>query len=260
MFRRHEETYEIRKDAVSRILADEANPLRRIACVIPAGSKVLDIGAGNGLLALVLREARGDVVIDGIEPDPHAAGLVGPNYRNFLVGPAQGFLEEIRAGDYDYVVLADVLEHLGDPLGFLRDLVGCLSERVRIVVSVPNVAFASVRLAMLNGEFDYVDSGLLERTHLRFFTLKTIRALVAGAGLNIEKLQYLRRDIFKTEIPVARRPFGFFCYAKVEKDFLSSVYQFLLVLTKVPCRTEVETYGDAVRHPYLRYLLGTGGS
>jgi 2-polyprenyl-3-methyl-5-hydroxy-6-metoxy-1,4-benzoquinol methylase len=255
MFERDRGTYEIRQDAVKRILADEANPLNRISGIIQDGARVIDIGAGNGLLAAVLSESRKGTIIDGIEPDPYAARIAREKYRNFYVGPAQDFLNEIKNGDYDYVVLADVLEHIADPLRFLRSLCECLPESTRIVLSIPNVAFGSVRLAMLNGEFDYVNSGILERSHVRFFTMKTIETLVSNAGLHIEKLLHLRRNIFGTEIPVAELPLGLFCYAKVMRDSLSSVYQFLIVLSKVPCRTETQVYGETIRHPLLSYFF-----
>jgi hypothetical protein len=100
-----------------------------------------------------------------------------------------------------------------------------------------------VRMALMAGDFSYVDSGLLEKTHVRFYTLKTIRELVSLLSLNIEKLYHLRHDIFETEIPAAEFAVPFSSLARVLKDGLSSTYQFLLVLTNENVVTEELCFG-----------------
>lgn len=255
MFRRPEGTYEVGEKAIPNILADDANPLNRISAIVPNDAKILDIGAGSGLLALVLTKAKKNIVIDGIEPNQHAANLAISHYRHFHIGYAQEFLNHIQFENYDYIVLADVLEHMSDPLHFLRELTDCLSETTRIVISLPNVAFGSTRIALLNGDFDYVDSGILERSHLRFFTLKTVTSFISASGFNIERLQYLKRDIFSTEIQLAKYPFNYSCYRKIMKDNLSFVYQFLIVLTKNSCTAIHEEYGGNTRFQLAKYIM-----
>ena len=73
--------------------------------------------------------------------------------------------------NYDFVVMADVIEHLARPDKVLAEFRRRIAPSTKVCVSTPNVAFVSVRIALLNGVFDDVDSGILERTHLRFFTL-----------------------------------------------------------------------------------------
>jgi 2-polyprenyl-3-methyl-5-hydroxy-6-metoxy-1,4-benzoquinol methylase len=237
------------------MLADDASPLNRIAKLIPNGSSVLDVGAGNGLLAHLLHEMHEDVAVDGIEPNRHAAALAAPHYRRFHVGLAEQLTEPL-AERYDYIVLADVVEHVADPFAFLSRLTEGLSPDTRIVIDTPNVAYAAVRLALLKGYFDYVDSGLLERTHLRFFTLATLEQLVSALGLNIEKLYLLQRSLLKTEIPPEDVLLDPTTVLRLLRDDLASTYQFLLVLTRENVVTEREVFGERLRAgDYLKWRL-----
>lgn len=84
------------------------------------------------------------------------------------------------------IICGDVLEHLRDPLKALRFLTSYLSERGFFLISVPNIAFISIRLSLLLGKFDYnPDGGILDETHLRFFTRKSLVDLLKRAGLKI---------------------------------------------------------------------------
>ncbi|MHB8171613.1 MAG: class I SAM-dependent methyltransferase [Thermincolia bacterium] len=255
MFNRPNQTYEYNPDIIKNILGDEANPLNRISELISPGAKVLDIGAGNGLLAWVIREKHGDVIIDGIEPDSYAANLAKKFYRRFYCGLAQDFKDEIFKEDYDFIILADVIEHLNDPLAFLNELCADLPEKTRVILSIPNVAFGTVRISLLNGDFNYVDSGLLEKTHLRFFTLKTIEKLVSNMGMNTEKIYLLQRNIFNTEIDIEKFDLDLYTLLKVMRDELSSTYQFLVVLTKKTVKTEKRCFGEKLKNPLTAFIL-----
>jgi 2-polyprenyl-3-methyl-5-hydroxy-6-metoxy-1,4-benzoquinol methylase len=255
VFTRPDTTYELADEAVDWVLADEASPLHRIAELIPDGSSVLDIGAGNGLLARVLRRTGREIVIDGIEPNPRAAELAAPYYRHFYQALAEDHLEPLP-DLYDYVVLADVIEHIVDPLAFLRRLTRGLPDRTRVVIDTPNVAYGTVRLALLSGRFDYVDSGLLERTHLRFFTRSSLERLVSELGLNVEKLYLLQRNLFKTEISLDDLHVDTRLMLRLLRDELASTYQFLLVLTRESVPMQHEAFGERLTRPeYLRWRL-----
>jgi 2-polyprenyl-3-methyl-5-hydroxy-6-metoxy-1,4-benzoquinol methylase len=254
LFSRLEKTYDLKSGIVRDILADEASPLNRIARLVPDNSKVLDIGAGNGLLAQVMREVHLRLTIDGIEPDPYAAEMAAQHYRTFFRGYSDAFMEEVRAQGYDFIVLADVIEHMPDPLRFMRELVSGLSPRTRIVLSIPNVAFGAVRASLLGGRFEYCDSGILERTHLRFFTLATIEELVNQLDMRMEKLYYLERELFATEIAVQRLGVNLPALHRIMCDPLSSVYQFLVVLSREETATERRSFGRRTRFPVFAYV------
>jgi 2-polyprenyl-3-methyl-5-hydroxy-6-metoxy-1,4-benzoquinol methylase len=232
MFNRINETYSFDPKLINNIFADEANPLNRISKIIHENAKVLDVGAGNGLLANVLRQNHAELVIDGIEPNQYATKLAKQYYRNFYTGYVQDFYSLIGQENYDYIVLADVIEHMQDPLTFLQELSKHIGATTKIVISTPNVAFGAVRIALMHGEFRYVDSGLLERTHLRFFTYETLLELGKQSGFGTLNLQLLFRDILGCEIKISPSIKNFFYLLSIAHDELAHVYQFLVVLNK----------------------------
>jgi 2-polyprenyl-3-methyl-5-hydroxy-6-metoxy-1,4-benzoquinol methylase len=228
---------------VEGVIADAANPLLRIALSIQPGSVALDIGAGSGLLPRVASRLGRTIVFDGIEPNSHAAGIARQHYRHFH----EGYLSEARfvrdGRRYDYIVLADVIEHAADPQALLQEVIQVMQPGCRLLISVPNVSFAAVRIALLNGDFDYVDSGLLERTHLRFFTRRTLETLILRSGLHLNRLCLLQRDPRSTEIDLTRyrhRPLW-----RMRGDELAFTYQFLAEVSHTASTTKVERYRAA---------------
>jgi hypothetical protein len=109
-------------------------------------------------------------------------------------------------------------------------------------------------VALLNGAFDYVDSGILERTHLRFFTLHSLRQLFAAVGLCPETTMLLKRNPLDMEIHLSDFRVSPFLLRRLLRDELASVYQFLFVLRGENCRTLVTTHGDSGSYVVLKYL------
>jgi 2-polyprenyl-3-methyl-5-hydroxy-6-metoxy-1,4-benzoquinol methylase len=232
MFTRPEENYEIEDAVIDGILADCAQPLSQIVKMLPEASTVLDIGAGGGTLGQVFKRAKKNVTIDGIEPNAFAANLAKPFYRKIHIGFAQDYFAEIKANRYDYIVLADVIEHIPNPMIFLEELLKNVPFSTKIVISVPNIAFGGVRLALLNGQFDYVDSGLLERTHLRFFTLNTAKKLFELLNLAPIHIFSLERSFYRTEFSrssLKASPIQIFKLA-INSD--ARAYQYLFLLSR----------------------------
>jgi 2-polyprenyl-3-methyl-5-hydroxy-6-metoxy-1,4-benzoquinol methylase len=164
---------------------------------------VLDVGcaAGDTAEALV---ARG-CTVSGVDIDAEAAESARDVLDELVIAniDRNPLSEHFKAESFDAIIFGDVLEHLVDPWATLRDAATLLRPEGRILVSIPNVAHAAVRLALLHGNWDYTDKGLLDRTHLRFFTLETVCELLEGAGLQIEVLRSTVLDPMATqEIPV----------------------------------------------------------
>jgi 2-polyprenyl-3-methyl-5-hydroxy-6-metoxy-1,4-benzoquinol methylase len=223
--------------------------------MIPSGSKVLDIGAGNGILALLLQKKLSDLIIDGIEPNRYAAELARSNYRHFYVGYCQDFFDIIAHENYDFIILADVVEHMADPLEFLTELGSILSDRTKIILSTPNIAFGAIKLALLKGHFNYTDSGILERTHLRFFTFESLKVLISNSGLYIQKVVFLQRSFLNSETRIENLKISPFLFHTVKQDPMSLTYQFLLILSKESSSGESIFVQDLDRFVYLRYLV-----
>ena len=153
--------------------------------MIPPGSRVLDVGCGAGALARVL-QATTDAELLGIEPDPiraERARSYGLNVRTGYL--SRDLIQEI--GVFDVVLFADVLEHLPNPHSMLLLSRDALKPAGVVIVAVPNVAHWSVRLCLLRGRFEYQPSGIMDATHLRWFTAENIRLLLTSAGFRIIK-------------------------------------------------------------------------
>jgi 2-polyprenyl-3-methyl-5-hydroxy-6-metoxy-1,4-benzoquinol methylase len=234
MFKRPEDTYKVSRDALDRICHDSASPLNHIAEMIPAGSAVLDIGAGNGLLGQMFMMLNKTICIDAIEPNKYAAEIAKPFYRATYVGFSSEFLELIKKGNYDYIVLADVVEHTIDPKEFLDEICSCLNSSTTLIVSLPNIAFGGQRLSLLNGYFNYVDSGLLEKTHLRFFTIETAKKLFNSTLLSISTVIYLNRSFYRTEFSRKFLKASFLQLVKLINKPDARAYQYIFVLRKEP--------------------------
>ena len=179
--------------------SSEGDPLFRIARRIPDGSRVLDVGTAAGALATLLVPRR--CVVDGVERDLLGAFHARPFYRRLVIGDLDtSLLQELTAlGSYDFVVCADVLEHLRDPLRVLRSCREHLSASGRLLLSVPNATFAALVAELLAGRLEYRVSGLLDRTHLRLFTLSSLVSLAAEGGFDVVAVDAIERPIDETE-------------------------------------------------------------
>jgi methionine biosynthesis protein MetW len=152
---------------------------------VPHGARVLDVGCAGGYLADALA-GRGATTV-GIEPHPESARAAETHCERVFNVTVEGArdLPELATERFDVVIFADVLEHLVDPRSALEWSRSMLAPGGRVAVSIPNVAHWSVRWSLARGRFEYEDYGLLDRTHLRFFTHKTARELAEDAGFRI---------------------------------------------------------------------------
>jgi glycosyltransferase involved in cell wall biosynthesis len=149
--------------------------------------EVLEVGCGEGFFGAKLAE-RGNRLtgVDLLPAPQHRAA-----YQDYFSADlSRGFgpaLEKLRGRRFDKILLMDVLEHLERPERLLAECLELAHPQTRLLVSVPNVANLTVRLALLLGRFTYADRGILDRTHLRFFTRKSARALLVATGYSIER-------------------------------------------------------------------------
>jgi SAM-dependent methyltransferase len=211
---------------ILNILAREKGPV-----------KILDAGTASGYLGKILK-GRGHYVA-GIECDATAAERAKDYYNSFQVVDIETFEFPYRQ-EFDYIVFADVLEHLRDPVTVLRTCIPALKESGKIIISVPNIANFIVRLSLLFGKFDYMDRGILDRTHLRFFTLRSLKKMMSEVSCGV-------LGVVPTPLPVQIvLPFTenkFFtllhevCYALTRCWKTVFAYQF--VITAAPCHPHV---------------------
>jgi 2-polyprenyl-3-methyl-5-hydroxy-6-metoxy-1,4-benzoquinol methylase len=149
------------------------------------GRSALDVGAADGFLAERLTAQGWSVT--ALERDPELAARARGRCKEVVVADLESAAPLLH-GPFDAIVYGDVLEHLSDPRAALLALDQTLAPGGTVIVSVPNVAHLWVRLSLLIGRFDYADRGILDRTHLRFFTRRTLVAFLREAGLTVGEL------------------------------------------------------------------------
>jgi 2-polyprenyl-3-methyl-5-hydroxy-6-metoxy-1,4-benzoquinol methylase len=150
------------------------------------GTRILDVGTASGIIGRMCA-GRG-YVINGIEQDQEWAEMARPYYDQIMVGDIETFQGEF-IGSYDVVICADVLEHLVKPLRVLKHLIRNQLDHTAYFISVPNVANLWVRLNLLFGRFDYTERGILDKTHLHFYTRSSFQNFLNEAGLQIHSLK-----------------------------------------------------------------------
>jgi len=168
-------------------LSNENSSATKIARLVGRKRLVLEVGCAHGYLAEVLREQGCRVT--GIEIDAEDAARARAHCEQVIVADVEeaGWIDELREPQFDAVVFSDVLEHLRNPSRVLREVRRLLKpEGGFIVASVPNVAHISVRLELLLGSFRPEPVGILDATHLHFYTRDTLYDLLASAGFAVE--------------------------------------------------------------------------
>jgi 2-polyprenyl-3-methyl-5-hydroxy-6-metoxy-1,4-benzoquinol methylase len=172
--------------------------------LVPASARdVLDCGCGEGWLGEQLR--RRGCRVTGIELHPAAAEVAARRLDRVLAGNLEACVPALSAGSFDCVVCADVLEHLVDPWQVVGELKRVLRPRGALVCSVPNIRYVSVVVDLLvRGRWTYREEGVLDRTHLRFFTRRTFAEFLTGAGFEIDVTQPNVR-----QFPAWFQPFSF---------------------------------------------------
>lgn len=134
-----------------------------------ADSAVLDIGPGSGVIGAALKE-RGFTDLSAVEIDAEARDHVKPIYNT-----VSDSIEHFGSKRFDIILLLDVIEHMAEPEKFLSRAAQALKDGGIILLSVPNIAHWSVRFQLLFGFFCYTNRGLLDRTHLQFFTRSRVK-------------------------------------------------------------------------------------
>lgn len=193
------------------------NSLSIIGSFIEENSSVLDIGCAGGDLGKALKEKKG-CQVTGIDINEEAVAVAREalDAAYLLDASKEKLSTVIGKTQYDYVVIADVLEHVLDPDHLLTQAKKHLNKGGLILISIPNVSHASIRLSLLNGEFNYSSEGLLDETHLKFYTYKTFIDL-----LNENSLAIL--DITRTYIGALDSEVGFQTNELVDNSLIQYV-------------------------------------
>jgi SAM-dependent methyltransferase len=221
------------------------DPHSLAALLVPARSRVLDVGCGDGTVARLL--AAQGCSVWGIERDKELAELAKDACDHVVIADVEGVdLAELVDDPFDVVLCLDVLEHLVDPVATLRRLTANLAPSGRIVASIPNVAHGAVRLQLLEGSFRYTDSGLLDRGLLHLYDRRGAEELFASAGLDVVEWLETRRGLLETELPVERERWPSQLIAELQADPDATVYQFMVTAAPASASPAQRTVGEQV--------------
>lgn len=195
--------------------------------------RVLDLGCATGALATALRQ--NDCSVVGVDIDATALELASSSCERVVqMDLERGDLRTADLGKFDVIVAADILEHLRTPERLLRILPELLNPHGYLVTSVPNISHGSVRLALLCGQFPYRETGLLDETHVRFYTRTSMCDMLRDGGFNPVHIENQVLPVSDGEalealddVDAARIPEDVKTFVAADPD--ASVYQFIAV-------------------------------
>ena len=223
-------------------LASE-NSLALIAKKVKPNSKVLEFGPAAGRLTKYMKEVLNCTVYI-VEIDEQAAEKASIYAEKTVVDDIEKYtwLELFKDIKFDYVLFADVLEHLYYPEKVLENTKLILEDRGSIIISIPNVTHSSIIADLLVNKFDYKDTGLLDDTHIRFFTHESLIEMINQSGFFILTKEAIFKNIYESELgnQFDLLPSGIKKYLK-NKEF-SDVYQFVLEIKTSKLESEYTKY------------------
>ncbi len=164
------------------------NLREEMAAFLPADYRTaLEVGCGEGEFH---RQLRPGTEVWGVEPNPQAAGIAAGKLHKVLVGPYELMAAEIPDNHFDLVICNDVIEHMSDPGRFLQSVREKMKPGACIIGSIPNVRFAlNLFNLLIRKDWRYEDEGVLDRTHLRFFTIKSVGRLLGEQQFQVELIR-----------------------------------------------------------------------
>ncbi|PJI99187.1 GT2 family glycosyltransferase [Acidovorax sp. 69] len=186
------------------ITPGERTSLSVLASLVNNRSTVLDLGCGSGALGQHLSEAKG-CTLDGVTLSEAEATHARPHYRRLVVDNLEScdLVATFADQRYDFIVCADVLEHLSRPEQVLEACRQLLLPGGKLLISVPNAGYSGLIAELLEGEFLYREEGLLDRTHLRFFTRKSLARFLGEHRWAPDSIDTIARELPESEFNVA---------------------------------------------------------
>jgi O-antigen biosynthesis protein len=195
-----------------------------LGLIPPETKRMLDVGCGNGTTALMAKEHLEIQEVIGIEFFEPAAKVAKGKLDAVILGDIEKIELDFPTGYFDCIICADILEHLIDPWYVINKLKEHLTKDGVMILSLPNLRHIVPILKIITNRFEYEESGILDRTHLRFFTLYTIREMLSKAGFKIDKLDSKKSISLKFKL-LNLFSFGFL------RPF--SIYQYIIVAKKM---------------------------
>lgn len=215
---------------------DNINTLSIMAKWIDGGKKILEFGPANGRFTKYLKNnKKSRVTIVEIDSE---AGLEAKAFaaKSFL-GAIKGDIEKYHWYDekdkYDYIIFADVLEHLKNPKEVLQKCKTMLKDNGEILISIPNISHNSIIIDLMNDNFNYDKTGLLDITHIHFFTLSTFKKMIKECEMSIAEIVPIYSRVGNNEINNTYEDIPPRVEDFIRKRKEGSIYQYVAKISKV---------------------------
>ena len=166
-------------------------------------TNVIEIGCGQGEFGKLVKKSY-NTIFTGIEVDPDAALVAKKHLDYVLIGDAFKQLQILPDHSFDLLICNDIIEHLASPEILLQNIRIKMKPNSRLVCSIPNIrVLGNLIHLLINKDFEYTDDGIRDKTHLRFYTKKSIVRFLEDNGFHIEKIMGINPiKSFKTSIPL----------------------------------------------------------
>lgn len=252
-----EKDYPLLSDLLEKDLDDNSS-LKKMLCLVGENKRVIDFGCATGYFARLLYERGCEVT--GVEVNPKAA-KVAENYCKEVIVADLDFvslneilLEQTSSEKFDVAIFGDVLEHLRNPWKVLEETRKLLKPQGYVIASIPNIAHGAIRLALLQGNFQYQPLGILDNTHLRFFTRQTVEHLFVNTEYLIDTIESTKLPIYSNSdlIPaIEKQKFDNNITQEIEQDEDADTLQFVIraypLSLENKCANLSKQYAEAVK-------------
>ena len=205
-----------------------------IAGAVPSDAlSILDVGCGAGMLGKALKEEHPARRVVGIELNADAALIAAAHLDEVYTSDVEHFTPPFAQGEFDCIVFADILEHLKEPWALMRQFVSFLAPGGTFIASIPNVRFLGLIGDLAErGSWKYGDEGILDRTHLRFFTKKDFLNFMAQSDIRCESVEYLEGgDLGEVRMVGADLHYGNLALCNLTPDQIGELRAYQMVFT-----------------------------
>ncbi len=227
---------------------------------IESNSTILEFGPASGRLTRYLKEEKKcDIYI--VELDEEAGKIAAQSAKDYVIGDIQDYewVKKFAQVQFDYILFADVLEHLTEAANVVREAAKLLKPTGQICLSVPNIAHNSVIIDMINNKFEYKATGIMDNTHVHFYTKDSLDLFVKECGLYIEKRfgTYTQVGLNEFDNSYENMPELFKEYLKSRK--YGELYQLVYIISRNPKAKNEDYIVEYADYQYVQIFLDYKG-
>ena len=213
--------------------ADPQGAHKLVVDFVHMGTQVLELGSATGYMTRYMSEKL-NCTVTAVELDSKMAEVARPYCKRMIVANLEEdiWYEKLQGYKFDHIVCADVLEHLRNPSKVLSQLKNLLKEDGTIIISIPNIAYSGVLLELFKGEFNYRPAGILDETHIYFFTRQSFLTMISDNGFFLHNLKASSCFPDQSEFGLKYEDYSYRIQKAVFSRRDAHVYQYIAVIGK----------------------------